>query len=69
MIWKGESRVHILWAERTHEWIRIITGMRKVDQLAKRKGEKKRQRGIQRGREAKWMFWGNSTDEMRTEVD
>lgn len=72
MIWKREREgvgVQILWAERTHEWTQIIAGMRKVDQLVKRKGEKKRWRGIQRGSEAKWMFWDNSTDEMRNEVD
>lgn len=30
-----------MWAERRHEWTQIIAGMGKVDQLVKRKGEKK----------------------------
>lgn len=54
---------------RRREWTQIIAGMRKVNELVQRKGEKKRKRGIQRGREAKWMFWDNSTDELGNRVD
>lgn len=41
MIWRRQCVVQILSAERRHEWTQIIAGMRKVDQLVKKEGEKK----------------------------